>query len=123
MHWIYPAVGGGLFAFGLGAFGDVVLTQVIDSYREVCSIRYTTRLGDRSLTVATDHWRSIHCHRVHAQPLLHLGAVRYYTLAHQYGIAKYVYCHRHPVSGRVAAVSADDVGRQKIAPPFRGQLC
>lgn len=35
MHWIYPTVGGALFAFGLGAFGDVVLTIVIDSYRDV----------------------------------------------------------------------------------------
>ncbi|KAG8169488.1 hypothetical protein KVR01_000233 [Diaporthe batatas] len=26
MHWIYPSIGGGLFAFGLGAIGDAALT-------------------------------------------------------------------------------------------------
>lgn len=35
MHWIYPSVGGALFGFGLGAFGDTVLTYVIDSYRNI----------------------------------------------------------------------------------------
>lgn len=33
MHWIYPSIGGGLFAFGLGAIGDAALTLVIDAYR------------------------------------------------------------------------------------------
>lgn len=35
MHWIYAAVAGGFFGFGLGAFGDTVLTYVIDSNRLV----------------------------------------------------------------------------------------
>lgn len=35
MHWIYPSIGGALFGFGLGSFGDTVLTYVIDSYRLV----------------------------------------------------------------------------------------
>lgn len=35
MHWIYPSIGGALFGFGLGAFGDTCLTYVIDSYRDV----------------------------------------------------------------------------------------
>ncbi|KAG6361618.1 hypothetical protein INS49_009845 [Diaporthe citri] len=33
MHWIFPSIGGGLFAFGLGAIGDAALTLVIDAYR------------------------------------------------------------------------------------------
>ncbi|KAK2599269.1 hypothetical protein N8I77_011039 [Diaporthe amygdali] len=33
MHWIYPSIGGALFAFGLGAIGDAALTLVIDAYR------------------------------------------------------------------------------------------
>ncbi|KAH7043919.1 major facilitator superfamily domain-containing protein [Macrophomina phaseolina] len=33
MHWIYPSVGGALFAFGLGAIGDAAFTLVIDAYR------------------------------------------------------------------------------------------
>lgn len=37
MHWIYACVAGGLFGFGLGAFGDTVLTYVIDSNRFVSS--------------------------------------------------------------------------------------
>ncbi|KAM5354096.1 hypothetical protein ACJ41O_000746 [Fusarium nematophilum] len=32
MHWIYPSIGGGLFAFGLGANGDITFTFVIDTY-------------------------------------------------------------------------------------------
>ncbi|KAM6511099.1 hypothetical protein FALCPG4_016102 [Fusarium falciforme] len=32
MHWIYPSIGGGLFAFGLGAIGDAVFTMVLDTY-------------------------------------------------------------------------------------------
>lgn len=35
MHWIFPSIAGGLFGFGLGAFGDTVLTYVIDSNRLV----------------------------------------------------------------------------------------
>jgi len=35
MHWIYPSVGGALFAFGLGSIGDASFTLIIDSYREV----------------------------------------------------------------------------------------
>ncbi|KAH6876545.1 major facilitator superfamily domain-containing protein [Thelonectria olida] len=35
MHWIYPSVGGALFAFGLGANGDITFTLVIDTYREL----------------------------------------------------------------------------------------
>jgi hypothetical protein len=38
MHWIYACVAGGLFGFGLGAFGDTVLTYVIDSNRFVSSM-------------------------------------------------------------------------------------
>jgi MFS family permease len=37
MHWVFPAVAGGLFAFGLGSIGDASFTLVIDSYREVCN--------------------------------------------------------------------------------------
>ncbi|KAL1875845.1 hypothetical protein Daus18300_003036 [Diaporthe australafricana] len=33
MHWIFPSIGGALFAFGLGAIGDAALTLVIDAYR------------------------------------------------------------------------------------------
>jgi hypothetical protein len=35
MHWIYPSVGGGLFAFGLGAIGDAVFTMILDTYEGV----------------------------------------------------------------------------------------
>lgn len=35
MHWIFACIAGGLFGFGLGAFGDTVLTYVIDSNRFV----------------------------------------------------------------------------------------
>ncbi|CAJ0554408.1 Ff.00g129210.m01.CDS01 [Fusarium sp. VM40] len=35
MHWIYPSIGGAFFAFGLGANGDISLTLVIDTYREL----------------------------------------------------------------------------------------
>ncbi|KAF5010074.1 hypothetical protein FDECE_3740 [Fusarium decemcellulare] len=35
MHWIYPSIGGALFAFGLGANGDITFTFVIDTYREL----------------------------------------------------------------------------------------
>lgn len=35
MHWILPAVGMGIFGFGLGGFCDTTLTFVIDSYRDV----------------------------------------------------------------------------------------
>lgn len=39
MHWIYPSIGGVFFGFGLGSISDAALTLVIDSYREVCSLR------------------------------------------------------------------------------------
>lgn len=35
MHWIYPSIGGAMFAFGLGSYGDIAFTFVIDSYRDV----------------------------------------------------------------------------------------
>ncbi|KAF4781434.1 major facilitator superfamily transporter [Colletotrichum scovillei] len=35
MHWIFPSIGGALFAFGLGANGDITFTFVIDTYREL----------------------------------------------------------------------------------------
>ncbi|KZL82185.1 major facilitator superfamily transporter [Colletotrichum incanum] len=35
MHWIFPSIGGALFAFGLGANGDITFTLVIDTYREL----------------------------------------------------------------------------------------
>ncbi|KAF6803184.1 major facilitator superfamily transporter [Colletotrichum musicola] len=35
MHWIYPSIGGALFAFGLGANGDITFTLLIDTYREL----------------------------------------------------------------------------------------
>ncbi|KAF5660892.1 major facilitator superfamily transporter [Fusarium heterosporum] len=35
MHWIYPSIGGGFFAFGLGANGDITFTLIIDCYREL----------------------------------------------------------------------------------------
>lgn len=35
MHWIYPSIGGAMFAFGLGAYGDIAFTFVIDTYRDV----------------------------------------------------------------------------------------
>ncbi|KAJ5480752.1 hypothetical protein N7539_006646, partial [Penicillium diatomitis] len=41
MHWIYPSVGGALFAFGLGSIGDATLTLVIDSYREITGDAFT----------------------------------------------------------------------------------
>lgn len=34
-HWILPAVGIGLFSFGMGALGDATFTFCIDSYREL----------------------------------------------------------------------------------------
>lgn len=36
MHWIYPSIGGAMFAFGLGSYGDIAFTFVIDTYRDVC---------------------------------------------------------------------------------------
>ncbi|KAI2792348.1 hypothetical protein POX_b02385 [Penicillium oxalicum] len=41
MHWIFPSVGGALFAFGLGSIGDAALTLVIDSYREITGDAFT----------------------------------------------------------------------------------
>ncbi|GKT66295.1 major facilitator superfamily transporter [Colletotrichum tofieldiae] len=35
MHWIFPSIGGALFAFGLGANGDITFTLVIDTYSEL----------------------------------------------------------------------------------------
>ncbi|KAK6200852.1 hypothetical protein LQW54_009435 [Pestalotiopsis sp. IQ-011] len=35
MHWIYPSIGGALFAFGFGSTGTVAFTLLIDSYREL----------------------------------------------------------------------------------------
>lgn len=35
MHWILPSVGGALFAFGMGAMGDITFTFTVDTYREV----------------------------------------------------------------------------------------
>ncbi|RSL46388.1 hypothetical protein CEP54_013862 [Fusarium duplospermum] len=35
MHWIYPSIGGALFAFGLGANGDITFTLIVDTYREL----------------------------------------------------------------------------------------
>ncbi|KAF4990479.1 hypothetical protein FDECE_14363 [Fusarium decemcellulare] len=35
MHWIYPSIGGALFAFGIGSNGDITFTLVIDSYHEL----------------------------------------------------------------------------------------
>ncbi|EFQ27303.1 major facilitator superfamily transporter [Colletotrichum graminicola] len=35
MHWIFPSIGGALFAFGLGANGDITFTLVIDTYKEL----------------------------------------------------------------------------------------
>ncbi|KAB5515362.1 major facilitator superfamily domain-containing protein [Coniochaeta sp. 2T2.1] len=35
MDWIYPSVGGALFAFGLGGMADIAFTLVIDTYREL----------------------------------------------------------------------------------------
>ncbi|KAK2011933.1 major facilitator superfamily transporter [Colletotrichum eremochloae] len=35
LHWIWPSIGGALFAFGLGANGDITFTLVIDTYREL----------------------------------------------------------------------------------------
>ncbi|KAF4555035.1 Hypothetical protein D9617_3g021040 [Elsinoe fawcettii] len=35
MSWIVLTFGGGLFGFGLGAFGDTAITLVVDSYRDV----------------------------------------------------------------------------------------
>ncbi|CAK7208063.1 hypothetical protein SEUCBS139899_010897 [Sporothrix eucalyptigena] len=34
-HWIYPAIGSSISAFGLGAIGDVTFSVVIDAYRPV----------------------------------------------------------------------------------------
>ncbi|CAG9981329.1 unnamed protein product [Clonostachys byssicola] len=34
-HWIWPSIGGALFAAGLGAHGDITFTMIIDTYREV----------------------------------------------------------------------------------------
>ncbi|KAK8069997.1 major facilitator superfamily transporter [Apiospora phragmitis] len=35
MHWIYPSIGGAFFAFGLGSYGDIAFTLVIDTYRDL----------------------------------------------------------------------------------------
>lgn len=45
MHWIYPSIGGVFFGFGLGSISDAALTLVIDSYREVCSLRDISTLS------------------------------------------------------------------------------
>ncbi|QGA18659.1 hypothetical protein EYB26_006344 [Talaromyces marneffei] len=41
MHWIYPSIGGAFFGFGLGCIGDVSLTLVIDSYRNLTGDAFT----------------------------------------------------------------------------------
>lgn len=51
MHWIYPSVAGALFAFGLGSIGDASFTLLIDSYREVRTIRLRSPFGEWSLTI------------------------------------------------------------------------
>lgn len=35
MHWIYPSLGSGFFAFGFGAISDSTFTLVIDAYPNV----------------------------------------------------------------------------------------
>ncbi|KAL2671165.1 hypothetical protein Neosp_013739 [[Neocosmospora] mangrovei] len=35
LHWIYPSIGGALFAFGVGSIMDVSCTIVIDTYQSV----------------------------------------------------------------------------------------
>ncbi|PHH91631.1 hypothetical protein CDD83_10917 [Cordyceps sp. RAO-2017] len=32
MHWVFPSIGGGVFAFGFGAISDITFTLVIDSF-------------------------------------------------------------------------------------------
>ncbi|KAF3008207.1 hypothetical protein E8E14_008886 [Neopestalotiopsis sp. 37M] len=35
MHWIYPSIGGALFAFGFGSTGAIAFTLLIDTYRDL----------------------------------------------------------------------------------------
>lgn len=35
MHWVYPSIGGALFAFGMSSMMDVSFTIVIDTYKAV----------------------------------------------------------------------------------------
>lgn len=41
LHWIWPTIGTGIFAFGLGSISDAALTLVIDSYREITGDAFT----------------------------------------------------------------------------------
>lgn len=58
MHWIYPSVGGGIFAFGIGSIGDITFTLVIDTYHEVCASTLILR-QDHALTYHTAYCRSL----------------------------------------------------------------
>lgn len=53
MHWIYPSVGGALFAFGLGAISDAAFTLVIDSYQPVRSATQRTNYPQQCRTPLT----------------------------------------------------------------------
>ncbi|PHH64240.1 hypothetical protein CDD81_4854 [Ophiocordyceps australis] len=41
MHWIFPVIGNGLFAFGFGSVADITFTMVIDCYPNLVAIIFT----------------------------------------------------------------------------------
>ncbi|KAM5352835.1 hypothetical protein ACJ41O_005557 [Fusarium nematophilum] len=61
MHWIYPSIGGALFAFGLGAMGDITFTFVIDTYRPLTAeafvgIAFFRNAAGIGIPFALDSW-------------------------------------------------------------------
>jgi hypothetical protein len=61
MHWIFPSIGGALFAFGLGSIGDASFTLIIDTYREVRnpgsgSVQFSSREAGEYSVANTMSW-------------------------------------------------------------------
>ncbi|KAE8441455.1 hypothetical protein EG329_004948 [Mollisiaceae sp. DMI_Dod_QoI] len=61
LNWIFPAIGGVLFGFGLGSIGDTALTLVIDSYRDLTGeafigIAFVRNLPSIALVFAYTPW-------------------------------------------------------------------
>ena len=112
MHWIFPSIGGALFGFGLGSFGDTTLTFVIDSYKDVSFNHFWAAAWRSTSTVQliyTDHRRSLRCYHIRQEPLQHRYGAGPWTVDTRYGDPKLVHLDGLCISRCQLTVYSDDI--------------
>lgn len=81
MHWIYPSIGGALYAFGMGSVGEVAFTLLVDSYRDVSvNVPIPQTKGDANAYTVIARCRIFHRGSVFQKRFEHGYAVCYGSL-------------------------------------------